>query len=89
MARKAWEEHGSHSEMFIIIIDEIDAICKPRGVCICGFVRACVCVHVCVHMCACVCVHVCVCVRVCVCVHVCVYVCVRVCVCVHVYTCDM
>ena len=44
MARKAWEEHGSHSDMFIIIIDEIDAICKPRGVCVC----VCVCVFVCV-----------------------------------------
>jgi len=30
-AKKAWEEYGVDSEMFIIIIDEIDAICKPRG----------------------------------------------------------
>ena len=30
-ARKAWEEYGDQSEMFVIIIDEIDAICKPRG----------------------------------------------------------
>jgi len=30
-ARKAWEEYGDNSEMFVIIIDEIDAICKPRG----------------------------------------------------------
>jgi len=30
-AKKAWEEYGVDSEMFVIIIDEIDAICKPRG----------------------------------------------------------
>ncbi|CAI8005551.1 Vesicle-fusing ATPase, partial [Geodia barretti] len=30
-AQKAWKEHGALSELFVIIIDEIDAICKPRG----------------------------------------------------------
>ena len=54
VAHKAWEEHGSHSDMFIIIIDEIDAICKPRGVCVC----VCVCVGMCVFVCACLYVYV-------------------------------
>ena len=67
MAHKAWDKHGSHSDMFIIIIDEIDAICKPRGVCVCA--RACVCV--CVRVCVCVLVRVCACLYVCVCVCVC------------------
>ena len=30
-AQKAWKEQGPLSELFVIIIDEIDAICKPRG----------------------------------------------------------
>ena len=30
-AHKNWEEFGLLSDLFVIIIDEIDAICKPRG----------------------------------------------------------
>ena len=30
-AEKAWMEQGEKSDLHIIIIDEIDAICKPRG----------------------------------------------------------
>ncbi len=30
-AQDQWAEHGLDSDLFIIIIDEIDAICKPRG----------------------------------------------------------
>ncbi len=30
-AEKAWMELGQASDLFIIVIDEIDAICKPRG----------------------------------------------------------
>ena len=30
-AQKAWKEYGILSELYVIIIDEIDAICKPRG----------------------------------------------------------
>ena len=30
-AHKNWEEFGELSDLFVIIIDEIDAICKPRG----------------------------------------------------------
>ena len=30
-AEKAWAELGDASDLFIIIIDEIDAICKQRG----------------------------------------------------------
>ena len=26
-----YKEHGDASELFVIIIDEIEAICKPRG----------------------------------------------------------
>ncbi len=28
---KHWQEYGLLSDLFVIIIDEIDAICKPRG----------------------------------------------------------
>lgn len=31
MAQDAWKELGPQSDLFVIIIDEIDAICKPRG----------------------------------------------------------
>ena len=30
-AQDAWKLHGPKSDLFVIIIDEIDAICKPRG----------------------------------------------------------
>lgn len=30
-AKEAYKTHGDDSELFVIIIDEIDAICKPRG----------------------------------------------------------
>lgn len=30
-ATDAYKEHGDTSELFVIIIDEIEAICKPRG----------------------------------------------------------
>ena len=30
-AHDAWKEYGEQSDLFVIIIDEIDAICKPRG----------------------------------------------------------
>ena len=30
-AHTAWEKRGALSELHVIIIDEIDAICKPRG----------------------------------------------------------
>ncbi len=30
-AQDAWKKHGVHSNLYIIVIDEIDAICKPRG----------------------------------------------------------
>ena len=30
-AEKAWTERGEESDLYVIIIDEIDAICKPRG----------------------------------------------------------
>ena len=31
-AEKDWVELGEASDLHVIIIDEIDAICKPRGV---------------------------------------------------------
>lgn len=31
VAQDAWKELGPQSDLFVIIIDEIDAICKPRG----------------------------------------------------------
>ena len=30
-AARAWHEHGDASDLYVIIIDEIDAICKHRG----------------------------------------------------------
>ena len=30
-AQDAWKQQGPQSDLFVIIIDEIDAICKPRG----------------------------------------------------------
>ena len=33
-AADAYKEHGDASELFVIIIDEIEAICKPRGMCV-------------------------------------------------------
>lgn len=30
-AEKAWMEQGENSDLHVIIIDEIDAISKPRG----------------------------------------------------------
>lgn len=30
-AHAKWKEHGMLSDLYVIIIDEIDAICKPRG----------------------------------------------------------
>ncbi len=30
-AERAWMEQGDNSGLFVIIIDEIDAISKPRG----------------------------------------------------------
>ena len=30
-AHDAWKELGPLSDLYVIIIDEIDAICKPRG----------------------------------------------------------
>ncbi len=30
-AEQAWMEQGEDSDLHIIVIDEIDAICKPRG----------------------------------------------------------
>ena len=30
-AHEAWKQHGLLSDLYVIIIDEIDAICKPRG----------------------------------------------------------
>ena len=32
---QAWMEQGEESGLHIIIIDEIDAICKPRGNALC------------------------------------------------------
>ena len=39
-AHEAWKQYGPLSDLYVIIIDEIDAICKPRGGCpneICGW----------------------------------------------------
>lgn len=30
-AQDAWKKHGPNSDLYVIVIDEIDAICKPRG----------------------------------------------------------
>ena len=30
-AQDAWKKHGLKSDLYVIVIDEIDAICKPRG----------------------------------------------------------
>ena len=30
-AQEHWEQYGPLSDLFVVIIDEIDAICKPRG----------------------------------------------------------
>ncbi len=30
-AQEAWQTNGALSSLYVIIIDEIDAICKPRG----------------------------------------------------------
>ena len=32
-AHEAWKQYGPLSDLYVIIIDEIDAICKPRGGC--------------------------------------------------------
>ena len=30
-AHQSYKNHGDASELYVIIIDEIEAICKPRG----------------------------------------------------------
>lgn len=30
-AQESFKQYGDASELFVVIIDEIDAICKPRG----------------------------------------------------------
>ena len=30
-AHDTYQQHGDASELYVIIIDEIEAICKPRG----------------------------------------------------------